>query len=135
MDNPTLRDLFLHSLGRCAGSKKYMPAFYDRFLSTSEEVREKFRHTNFEHQHHMMLQSLKLAAHAAAGQHEALHQLTDRAVSHDRAHLHIEPYLYDHWRSALIETSRLFDNQWNEDIEKAWYIVLGHVINHMIRHY
>lgn len=135
MDNLVLKDIFLQSLQRCALSNKYMPAFYDRFLSMSDEIRDKFGSTSFEKQYRMVLRSLRLAAHAAVGQSEALNELTERATSHSRLHLHIEPRLYDHWRSALIETSRLFDSKWDEDIEKAWYVVLGHVINHMIRHY
>ena len=56
-------------------------------------------------------------------------------MTHDRRHLNIEPRLYDLWRASLIETSRQFDDQWDEDIEKAWYTVLEHVISYMVKHY
>jgi hemoglobin-like flavoprotein len=135
MDDLNPKDLFLKSLERCSRSRKYLHDFYDRFLSISDDIRDKFRNTDFEHQNRMLLRSLRLAAHAAAGHPEALREIRERAVTHDRHHLHIEPSLYDHWRSALIETSRQFDDQWDEDIEKAWHTILGHVINLMIKYY
>jgi hemoglobin-like flavoprotein len=135
MDDLIPKDIFLRSLERCARSRKFMPAFYNRFLSTSDVIRDKFKNTNFENQHRMLIRSLRLAAHAAAGQPDALQEIRERALTHDRYHLHIEPNLYDHWRSALIETSREFDDKWDDDVEKAWYTILGHVINHMIKYY
>lgn len=135
MQKPSTKELFIGSLERCSKSKRYMPTFYHRFLSISDDIGDKFRHTNFEHQNQMLLHSLRLAAYVAAGQPEALRELRERAMTHDRRHLNIEPRLYDLWRASLIETSRQFDDQWDEDIEKAWYTVLEHVISYMVKHY
>jgi len=135
MDDLTPRIRFLKSMDRCAKSKDYIAAFYKHFLATSDEVREKFQHTDFNHQNRMLLLSLRLAAGAVAGKPEALREIRERAETHDRHHLNIEPRLYEAWRSALIETSRQFDNQWDDEIEKAWHMILGHVIHHMIKYY
>ena len=135
METTIVSELFLDSLERCTGSKKFFPAFYHRFLSASDDISDKFRHTNFDRQNQMLLQSLRLAAKAAEGQSEGLREIRERAVSHSRQHLNIEPRFYNFWGTALIETSRQFDDQWDDDIEEAWLTIIGHVINQMIKHY
>ena len=135
MEAVTVNELFLDSLKRCTRSKKFIPAFYSRFLSASDDISDKFRHTDFERQNRMLLRSLKLAALAADGQPEGLRDIRECAVSHDRQHLNIEPRLYNFWRSALIETSRQFDDQWDDDVEEAWLTILEHVITQMIKHH
>jgi hemoglobin-like flavoprotein len=135
MEATTVNELFLDSLERCTKSKKFIPTFYNRFISASDDISDKFRHTDFERQNRMLLRSLKLAALAADGHPEGLRDILERAVSHSRQHLNIEPRLYNFWRSALIETSRQFDDQWDDEIEVAWLTILEHVINQMIKHY
>jgi len=135
MEATTVNELFLESLERCARSKKFIPTFYNRFLSASDDISDKFRHTDFERQNRMLLRSLRLAANAADSHPEGLQEIRQRAVSHGRQHLNIEPRLYNYWRSALIETSRQFDDQWDDDIEEAWLTILEHVISQMTKHY
>lgn len=134
-DEPTHREVFLESLERCVASREFFASFYERFLATSEEVRAKFRNTDFERQNAMLLGSLRLAAGAADGQSAALRELRERAESHDRHHLDIQPRLYDLWLDSILDTARRSDGHWSETIERAWRIVLGHVINHLARHY
>ena len=133
--NSSHKEIFLHSLERCVSSKKFIASFYQRFLAASDEIREKFKHTDFEQQNKMLVRSLKLAAGATAGEANSLQELRDRAETHDRHHLDIKPELYDHWRNAIIATASEFDPQWNDEIEEAWRSVLGYVINHMIKYY
>ncbi len=135
IDKTELKDCFLQSLERCASDEAFIPTFYDRFLSTSEEIREKFQHTDFEQQNKMLIRSLRLAAGATAGEPESLQELRDRAETHDRNHLNIEPRLYDAWLDSVITTASEFDSQWNKDVEQAWRSILGHVIHHMIKYY
>ncbi len=135
MDNLKAKDQFLQSLERCEEDESFIPSFYKRFLSTSDEIKDKFRHTDFEKQNKMLIRSLKLAAGATIGEPEALQELRDRAETHDRHHLNIKPELYDAWLNAVIETAREYDAQWNDNIESIWRSILGHVINHMIKFY
>ena len=97
--------------------------------------KKKFRFTDFEVQNHMLLKSLKLTAMATDGNPSGLRELTERAKTHDRHHLNIEPALYDLWKVSVIETAKTFDAQWNREIEKAWHKILGYAINHMTRKY
>lgn len=133
--NATPRAQFLASLERCANHTDFIATFYESFLSSSDDIRIKFRRTDFDHQNKMLLSSLQLAAEAAAGRPEGLRELRERAETHSRRHLNIEPRFYDSWLSALITTASGFDDQWNDEIEAAWIIILGHVIRHMIRYY
>ncbi len=112
-----------------------MPALYDRFLSTSDEIREKFQDTDFTKQNQMLLRSLRLAAGATSGETEALREIRACAETHDRHHLNIEPRLYDAWLTSVIGAAREFDAEWNESVEDAWRTILGHVIKHMIKYY
>ena len=135
MDEPTPKELFLQSVVRCVASDAFFLEFYERFLATSDDVRKKFRFTDFEKQTEMLRRSLELTAGATAGAPEALREINERARTHDRHHLNIEPGLYDVWLATIIETARDFDDQWDEAVEAAWRRILGHVIQHMIRKY
>ena len=135
MTELTPKDLFLESLERCAADDAFIPAFYERFLSSSDEVRFKFRNTDFERQNKMLLQSLRLSAGATAGNPDSLRELKERAETHSSVNLNIRPELYDLWLTAVIETAGSFDPQCDETTEDAWRSILGHVIHHMIRYY
>jgi hemoglobin-like flavoprotein len=135
MDELPPKDRFIQSLDRCSGNADFIPAFYDRFLSVSDEIRHKFRHTDFEQQNQMLLRSLSLAADATSGKPESLRELRERAETHDRHHLNIEPHLYSIWLDCVVETASEFDTEWNESTEEAWKAILGHVIKHMTKHY
>ena len=135
MQGASHKDIFLQSLERCTDSDKFIPSFYERFLSASDEIKDKFKHTDFKRQNKMLVRSLTLAAGATAGEANSLQELRDRAETHDRHHLDIKPELYDHWRNAIISAAREFDPQWSDATEEAWHSVLGYVINHMIKYY
>lgn len=131
----TPKDRFLQSLDRCAEKDGFIAAFYQRFLATSDEVRIKFLHTDFEQQNKMLLRSLKLAAGATVGDAESLRELRERAKTHDRYHLNIEAHHYQAWLESAIETAEEFDDQWSSAVEAAWRSILGYVVNYMVKHY
>ena len=131
----THRSRFMDSLERCAKAKEFLPTFYANFMSSSEEVREKFRHTNFDRQNRMLLNSLRLAGDAVAGDPQALKQLIERGETHSRNHLNIEPRLYESWLESLLRAAHQFDEHWDYEVEAAWRLVLSHVIRHMLRYY
>lgn len=135
MDEPILRSLFLQSVNRCLDCEEFLPAFYERFLGASDEIRSKFRFTDFNRQHRMLRRSLELCAGALSNKPEALCEIHERAATHDRDHLNIEPWHYDAWLEAMIGTACDVDDQWSEAVEAEWRKVLGHVVQHMIRRY
>ncbi len=135
MDGLPPKDLFLQSVKRCTASSGFIPAFYNRFLNSSEEIRKKFRFTDFDKQHQMLTRSLELCVGATAGDPDSLAEMRQRATSHDRDHLNIEPRWYDSWLETIIATARDFDDQWSDEVESAWRTILGHVVGYMIRKY
>lgn len=135
MEEPTPKEVFLKSVKRCAGTSAFAPAFYERFMGSSDLIREKFRFTDFETQHKMLVRSLELCAGATAGEPESLAEMRERATTHDRDHLDIQPELYEVWLETIIATARDFDEEWSDGVEAAWRRILGHVVQHMVRKY
>ena len=131
----THKETFLQSFNRCATNDEFIRSFYQRFLNSSEDIRRKFRFTDFQKQEKMLLGSLRLCAGATVGDADALAELLERAETHDRYHLGIKPEMYDYWLSAILETVAEFDDQWDAEVDEAWNSILDHVIQHMIRHY
>ena len=135
MNETAPKDAFLQSVKRCAAHDGFIPAFYERFLASSDVIRDMFRDTDFEKQNQMLLRSLELSAGATAGEPEALREIQERAVTHDRDHLNVHPDHYALWLDSIISTAGEFDPEWNKDLQAAWQTILGHVIRHMTRKY
>ncbi|QDT08123.1 globin [Stieleria marina] len=131
----THKDLFLGSLDRCSENRNFIPVFYERFLSRSDAIRDKFKNTDFEKQNEMLLRSLKLAAGATSGDPSSLREIRERAETHDRHHLNIEPSMYETWMTTVIEVASEYDTAWTDEVEEAWTAILGHVITHMVKFY
>ena len=129
------RDLFIESLSRCAVKADFLPTFYQLFLSSSDEVREMFQHTDFEQQNKMLIKTLRLSYGVTLNDPDSPRDLRERAESHDRHHLNIRPELYDLWREALVQAAEKSDPDWNEQTEKAWREILTLIINRMIKYY
>jgi hemoglobin-like flavoprotein len=135
MDEPTPKELFLQSLNRCVASDDFSRAFYDQFLGASDEIAKKFRFTDLEKQGKMLRRSLELCAGATAGEPESLREINERATTHNRDRLNIEPRFYDTWLETAVATARKYDDQWSDEVEAAWRRILGHMVQHMIRKY
>lgn len=129
------KDVFLNSLERCSSEDGFLEEFYDRFVLSSDAIRAKFANTDMYLQKQMLLRSLKLSAGATAGDTEALAEIHDRAESHSRHRLNIEPPLYDYWLSAMLAAAAKFDPVWDDEIEAAWKRILGHVVRTMVKKY
>ena len=129
------KSIFLASLDRCTESEEFVPAFYQRFMDSSEDVRWRFRNTDFEKQNQMLVNSLKLVAAATSGDRDGLRELRERAETHDRHHLDIKPELYEFWLESLVATASEFDELLRDDIEESWRHILSHAADYMIRRY
>jgi hypothetical protein len=132
-----LVESFLASLKRCLGVPGFMEGFYGSFVSSSEEVREKFRNTDLQRQARMLSDSLYVMAVAVQGQagSPARGDLPRLAERHSRRDLDIRAPLYDHWLACLIDTARLHDPQFTPEIEEAWRATLAAGIAYMKARY
>lgn len=115
-------DTFLASLKRCLSAPDFLLEFYGLFMDSSDEVREKFKSTDFEQQTKVLADSLWVLANAAQGQRGSPAQgdLPRLAERHSRRGLDIRPEMYDTWLSCLIEAARRHDRDFSADTEKAW---------------
>jgi hemoglobin-like flavoprotein len=130
-------DLFLHSLTRCLAAPAFLEGFYDRFVGSSEEVREKFRGVDLKRQVRMLQDSLYVSAVAVQGEEgsPARGALPWLAARHSRQDLDIRPELYDLWIACLIETARAHDPQFGPEVESAWRETLTLVADYMKERY
>jgi len=126
-------DTFLASLKRCLATQDFLHRFYDRFTESSEEVREKFKKTEFPRQTRVLADSLYALAVAVQGASEGpgWRELDRLAERHDRRNLDIRPELYDTWLECLISTARDFDPEMSADVESAWRQTLAVGIERM----
>jgi hemoglobin-like flavoprotein len=131
-------DLFLASLKRClAQQPKFTGHFYDRFVGSSDEVREKFRNTDMQRQVRMLEDSLFVVANAVQGDEGSLARgdLPRIAARHSRQELAIRAELYDLWADCLVETARECDPAFRPEIERSWRAVLAVGVQYMRERY
>jgi hemoglobin-like flavoprotein len=128
---------FIASLKRCLTVPGFMDSFYQSFVSTSAEVREKFRNTDLQRQARMLSDSLYALAVAVQGQmgSPAWGDMPRLAERHSRKDLDIRPELYDHWLACLLDTARRHDPEFSPEIEAAWRATLGVGIAYMKSRY
>lgn len=115
-------EAFRESLGRCMVTQDFLHRFYDLFIASSDEVREKFKHTEFARQTRVLSDSLYIMAVAAESRDEgvAWKEIDRLAAAHSHTQLDIRPELYDTWLECLLKAARDHDPQFSPEIEAAW---------------
>ena len=66
---------------------------------------------------------------------EAVHQLNERAISHNRDHLNVKPEFYDYWLESLLQTVVACDREYTKEVELAWREATGFVVKLMVSRY
>jgi hemoglobin-like flavoprotein len=129
-------ETFLASLKRCLATPGFLESFYERFVGSSEEVREKFRSTDMKRQARVLEDSLYVVANAVQGEENspARGALPALAARHGRQGLDIPPHLFDGWIDCLLETVRVHDPEFAPAIEAAWRETLTFGADYMRQH-
>jgi hemoglobin-like flavoprotein len=135
--SPDHVDVFRASLSRCLAARGFLESFYESFVGSSEEVREKFKNTDMKRQVKMLEDSLYVLAVAVQGGQgsPARGALPGIARRHSRHDLDIRPELYDLWLDSLVETARTHDPEFTDASETAWRETLAAGIEYMRSHY
>ena len=132
-------ETFRSSVSRCLARPDFMKDFYELFIGSSEEVREKFRNTDLEQQRRMVADSLHLMAVAAQSpgreQSVAWSEMARLAKRHAQADRDIRPGLYDAWLDCLLQAVRKHDPEFSPAIEAAWRDTLRPGIEYMQARY
>ena len=123
--------VFNASLDRCVSQPEFLDRFYENLLATSDEIAEKFRHTEFTRQKAALKRALYVLLFAHEWDLQGDAYLRGLAQRHSRHDLDIRPELYDLWLDSLLKTVREFDPSFDETIAAAWRTMLGPGIEFM----
>jgi hemoglobin-like flavoprotein len=130
-------ETFLASLRRCLAVPAFLDTFYERFMGSSEEIREKFRGTDMKRQVAVLADTLYVVANAVQGEQDSIARgsLPALAVKHSRHGIDIRPGLYDLWIECLVETARTHDPQFGPETERAWRETLAFGADYLRQRY
>jgi hemoglobin-like flavoprotein len=135
--DPEQVETFRASLKRCLAAPGFLESFYESFIASSEEVREKFKYTEMKRQARVLEDSLYVLATAVQGEENSPARgiLPRIAARHSRQDLDIRPELYDLWLTCLLDATRRYDPEFTPEIEAAWRSALGWGIEYMRSRY
>lgn len=119
MDERT-HEIFNDSFERCLSKEGFLPRFYELFLNTSPEVKEKFKDTDFKKQTRVVKKSLYALAMATMGTEEARAEIERLGQTHGRGGLKVNAYMYDLWLTCLLQAVKEFDIGWTPEVEQIW---------------
>jgi hemoglobin-like flavoprotein len=130
-------EAFRASLRRCLADAGFLREFYDHFMDSSPEVRDKFRNTEFPRQTRVLADSLYIMAVASESKADAIawRELDRLAERHSRHQLDVRPEFYETWLECLIKAAREFDPDFSPEIEAAWRSTLSPGIEHLRARY
>ncbi len=127
--------IFNDSLERCVAHPTFFDRFFETFLASSDEVRERFKNTNFDRQNQMLKASLYYIMLASRGDRAAHAQLEPVAERHSRKQLNIRPGLYGLWLDCLVQTVKECDPRFSPEVEHAWRATMEWGIRFMMNRY
>ena len=130
-----ISEIVRQSYNRCLKEEGFLDKFHERFLSSSEEVKQKFAKTDFAKQKQLLKHTLDMSIMFANG--DALADKVIKRVrdSHNFSHLDIKPHLYSLWKDTLIDTVNEFDKDCDSNILLAWDMVLMTSIDYILSGY
>jgi hypothetical protein len=125
---------FRRSRGNAVNGVPFRDAFVDNLLRSSPEVAQKMIHGDLEtFRVTLMLSIDHLARYYLSREPSAILQGTARRQSKDERN--IEPHLYEFFLQALLQTVQQYDPNYNEEVGKAWEVVLRPGLEYMKRMY
>jgi len=117
---------FNDSLARCQRGDQFFQRFYDLFLDSSPEVREKFRNADVRKvRRELKTAFYMLVEYTAMGWPECEAYLERIATVHSRQGRDIAPHLYDLWLECLLRAVQEHDALWSSEVEAAWRYMMG----------
>jgi hemoglobin-like flavoprotein len=126
-------ETFRASLKRCLANTDFLHDFYEFFMASSPEVREKFKNTDFPRQARVLADSLYLMSVASESKEDAIawKELDRLAVAHSQKGLDVRPELYESWLQCLLKAASQYDPEFSPAMEGAWRRALGPGIEHL----
>jgi len=123
-------DSYKRALNTERDGNDFFESFYDHFLSGQKEIAKRFVNTDMVVQQSMLKKSFySLFAFYASGQTDD--SIRKIAEKHNRNNLDIRPEFYDRWLECLITIVSQYDDEFSEDVELAWRLVMTPGITYM----
>ncbi len=126
-----LATIFNESFERCKKQSNFLDRFYEHFLSSSKEVRDKFVGTDMKSQKDVLLISLSYMMMASTNP-KLLSKISEK---HNIRNRNIPPHLYSLWLDSMIKTVSDIDLKFDQHVELAWRETLSPGIAFMISKY
>ena len=126
--------LFTKSYIRCTSNPDFADEFYRTFIASSDEVKEKFKDTDFSKQGKLLLSSLSYMILAYDSK-DIYHMIGHISQTHCRHALDIKPHLYQYWMDSLVETVSELDPKYTSNVGKAWRKVMQPGIDYILSGY
>jgi len=130
-----ISEAFQKSYQRTRNHPDFLGRFYEILLEASDEVREKFAHTDFPKQIRMLKASLLMMMQASFSSIEGQEHMETLAERHSRRDLDIRPELYELWLDCLVEAVKEADPLFDSRVENAWRTVMKPGIEFMKARY
>jgi hypothetical protein len=125
---------FRRSRGNAVNRVPFRDAFLDNLLRSSPEVAQKMVHGDLEaFRATLMLSIDHLARYYMSSEPSTILQGVARRQS--KGERDIEPRLYEFFLQALLKTVQQYDAKYNEEVGKAWEVVLRPGLEYMKRMY
>ena len=128
-------DLVKQSLQRCLKNSTFLDRFYELFLASSPEVKEKLKNTSLQRQTIMLKGSLHIMLLYAAGNLSDGGSLKQLAEVHDHNHRDIKPALYTLWLDSMVGAVKDSDPDFSAELETAWRHTMQPGIDYMASFY
>jgi len=127
-----LRNLFNLSYQRAVVPDFYgfFDSFYEKLTEQSPVIAKLFQHTDMDKQIRMLMQSITYVTSFSATL-EPTDDLNRIANLHGRGKLDLPAEYYDIWLDCLLQTVRDRDPKYDEQVERAWRIVMAPGIEYM----
>ena len=123
-----MEKVFKDSLARISGKKisgqSFLDYFYQIFIESSDEIKEKFKNTDLSMQSKMLRKSISELVHFYISK-KVSSDLYCIGQSHNKDTLNITTDMYDLWLKKLTEAVEKFDDQYSPRVELAWHIILA----------
>jgi len=120
-------DIVMQSYGRCCAKPAFFDDFYEHFLASSPQIREKFTNTDMTGQKRLLRQGILNLVMYARGMPDT--KLRALGQTHSRGGFDIRPELYDIWVHSLLSTIKQHDSHYSAEVADAWKDVLSKGIN------
>ena len=121
-------------VGITAKGQDFFERFYDIFLSSNDEIQNKFSKTDMQKQVGVLQKGVfqLISFYLTKSDGEYIHSI---ALTHRRSEYDIQPIYYDLWLDALISTVKERDPDYEDRVGLAWRIVMTPGILYLKYHY